>query len=212
MKNKIGSYLYWFVAIFPFILSAAFYSRLPEQVAFHWDAADQPNGYASKLFAAFGVPALLLLVTMFVNFSISADPNKQNINRSPQLKFIIRWSIVILANIGQCLTIFKALDGKVKISVFVTIFVGLLIAAIGNYLPKCKYNYTIGIRLPWTLANEKNWRKTHRLAGFVWIIGGTLIVVNAFIAFQPLSIGIYLFLIIVPATYSYCIFQKAKIS
>lgn len=210
MKNKAGKYLYWILAVFPFILSAAFYRYLPEQVAVHWDAADNANGYASRPFAAFGLPAILLVLILLVNFRISADPQKQNIDRSPQIKFITKWFIVIIANAAQCVTIFKAMNDRLKISIFITVLVGFVIAVIGNYLPKCKYNYTIGIRLPWTLSNAENWRKTHRFAGFVWIIGGILIAVSAFFPFDWLMIGTIVFMVAAPAAYSYFIYQKEK--
>jgi uncharacterized membrane protein len=210
MKNKFAKYLYWLVAVFPFILSAAFYSRLPDQMAVHWDAVGNPNGYASRPFAAFGVPALLLIATLIVNFSISADPHKQNIDRSPQLKLITRWFIVILANIAQGAMIFKAMNYNFNISVLILTLVGLIIAVIGNYLPKCKYNYTMGIKLPWTLASEENWRKTHRFAGFVWIIGGILMIVSAFLPSTWLILVITLLMVAVPAVYSYLSFLKEK--
>jgi uncharacterized membrane protein len=210
MRNKLGKYLYWLIAVFPFILSAAFYSRLPERMAVHWDAVGNPNNYASRTFAAFELPALLLIVTLFVNFSISADPQKQNIDRSPQLKFIVRWFIVILANIAQGAMIFKAMNYNFNISVLLLALVGLLIAVIGNYLPKCKYNYTMGIKLPWTLASEENWRKTHRFAGFVWIIAGILMIVSAFVPSTGLILGITLLMVAVPAVYSYLIFLKER--
>jgi uncharacterized membrane protein len=212
MKSKLGKYLYWVMAVFPFILSAAFYSRLPAQVPIHWDMAGEPNGYASRVVGAFGVPAMLLIITLFLNFRLSADPRKQNIDRSPQLKFIVRWMIVILSNVCQCITIFSSINKKVNVSFLISIFVGLMITAMGNYLPKCKYNYTMGIRLPWTLASEENWRKTHRFAGFVWIIGGILMVLDAFVPFQWLTVCIIVLLAVVPGIYSYLVFLKEKAS
>lgn len=210
MKNKIGKYLYWLAAAFPFILSAAFYSRLPETMPTHWDAAGNPNGYSSRFFAAFGVPAILLICTVFVNFSISADPKKQNIDRSPQIKFISKWLIVVIANATQAAVIAKAVNPDFNISVLITVLVGGVIAVFGNYLPKCKPNYTIGIKLPWTLASEENWRKTHRFAGFVWIAGGILIAVSAFAPYKGLMTGAIILLCVAPAVYSYCLYQKEK--
>lgn len=211
MKNKFSSYLYWILAVFPFILSAAFYSRLPEQVVVQWDSAGEPSNYASRPFAAFGIPAILLFAALYVNFSIFADPQKRNIDRSPQLKLISRWAIIVLANVGQAVTIFNATNHAVNPSVFFMIFVGVLIAVVGNYLPKCKYNYTIGIKLPWTLSSEENWRKTHRFAGFVWIIGGAMMAVCAFLPFEWLVLTIIALLVVMPAAYSFLIFQKDKI-
>lgn len=210
MKNKFGKYLYWLAAVFPFILSAAFYSRLPETMPTHWDAAGNPNGYSSRFFAAFGVPAILLICTVFVNFSISADPKKQNIDRSPQIKFISKWLIVVIANATQAAVIAKAVSQNFNISVLITVLVGVVIAVFGNYLPKCKPNYTIGIKLPWTLASEENWRKTHRFAGYVWIAGGILIAVSAFAPYKGLMTGAIILLCVAPAVYSYCLYQKEK--
>jgi uncharacterized membrane protein len=56
------------------------------------------------------------------------------------------------------------------------LFVGMILIVIGNYMPKARQNYTIGIRLPWTLANEENWNRTHRIAGYLWLISGILVV------------------------------------
>ncbi|MBW7571819.1 SdpI family protein [Caproiciproducens faecalis] len=210
MKNKIGKYLYWLAAVFPFLLSAAFYSRLPETMPTHWDAAGNVNGYSSRFFAAFGIPAILLACGIFVNFSISADPKRQNIDRSPQMKLISRWLVVIIANVTQASVIAKVLYKDFNISVLITALVGIVIAVLGNYLPKCKPNYTMGIKLPWTLASEENWRKTHRFAGFVWIVGGVVIIISAFLPYKALLLAAILLLSVIPAIYSYCLFRKEK--
>lgn len=61
------------------------------------------------------------------------------------------------------------------------IFMGAVMIVIGNYLPKTRRNYIIGIRLPWTLENDENWSKTHLLAGKIWVLGGLLLFLNAFV-------------------------------
>lgn len=38
------------------------------------------------------------------------------------------------------------------------------VAVIGNLLGKITRNFFAGIRMPWTLANEEVWYRTHRLA------------------------------------------------
>ena len=88
---------------------------------------------------------------------------------------------------------------------------GLLFMILGNYLPKVKANYFIGIRTPWTLANETVWVKTHRFGGKVFFIGGAMLIVSAFI---PSSFRVFLlissivFIAIVPMVYSYFVYKK----
>ena len=45
----------------------------------------------------------------------------------------------------------SALGFAINVSRLGMVFVGLIFIVIGNYLPKCRHNYTVGIRLPWTL-------------------------------------------------------------
>ena len=93
------------------------------------------------------------------------------------------------------------------------LLVGLLFVVIGNYLPKCKQNYTIGIKIPWTLNSEENWNKTHRFAGFVWVIGGVLFCIMGFVAEELLVFLLPLEVILlacVPTVYSWLLAKKQQ--
>lgn len=93
------------------------------------------------------------------------------------------------------------------------VFGGLLFALLGNYINNIKPNFFAGIRLPWTLNDENNWRQTHHLAGKLWFAGGILIALLSFIlpeaALQPVFIGILVLMVLIPGIYSYRLF-KAK--
>ena len=90
----------------------------------------------------------------------------------------------------------------------VSVFMGLVFVAVGNYLPKCRLNYTIGIKIPWTLNSEENWNKTHRLAGFVWVIGGVLIAVLSIFSTLWLIFPVILVMTLIPMIYSYLLYRK----
>ena len=82
---------------------------------------------------------------------------------------------------------------------------------IGNYLPKCKQNYTIGIRIKWTLENEENWNATHRIVGKLWVIGGILLIISVFLPdFMILWVMVMaiIVLVIIPVLYSYMYYKK----
>lgn len=91
-----------------------------------------------------------------------------------------------------------------------TFFLGLLFLVLGNYLPKVRQNYTVGIKLPWTLNDETNWNKTHRLAGKLWVVGGLALFIfglfgieNGSIIFISLAV-----ILVVPMIYSYRLFKN----
>jgi uncharacterized membrane protein len=80
-------------------------------------------------------------------------------------------------------------------------------------MPKNRQNYTVGIRIPWTLNDSENWNKTHRMAGFLWITGGIATVIMAFLPMAS-SVWLILFLVIItllvmaPIIYSYFLYRR----
>jgi immunity protein, SdpI family len=59
--------------------------------------------------------------------------------------------------------------------------IGLALVVMGNYLPKVKSNWFVGVRTPWTLSSEASWRQTHRLAGWLFTLGGLLTFITALV-------------------------------
>ena len=95
----------------------------------------------------------------------------------------------------------------------VIIIMGLMLLVVGNYLPKCRQNYTVGIKVPWTLASEENWDATHRLAGKLWVAGGVVILLLAiqpWIPAFPMSLVIMLAVTFVPMIYSFVYYIKME--
>jgi uncharacterized membrane protein len=90
------------------------------------------------------------------------------------------------------------------------ILMGILFILIGNYMPKTRQNYTIGIKVPWALDNEENWNRTHRLAGYLWVAGGLILVILALAGLSNpvLMIGVVVVFTLVPAIYSWWLHAK----
>lgn len=108
----------------------------------------------------------------------------------------------------------KSFDLEADVGQFVLVSIGILIAITGNYMNSIKPNYFIGIRTPWTLENPDVWKKTHRFASKLWIIGGVLMTISAFTPFLKDSlfviVGAVLILAVIPFIYSYRLFNKLK--
>lgn len=210
MKNKLtfGNVIYWILVVLPFAISAYFYDRLPDQMITHWNMQNQPDGYSSKNFACWGIPAFMLGIAMIVNIAFACDPKKDNIQKSNAIKQLGRWTVPAIGLLMQTIMMFSNIGVKLNIGILVEIPIGILLIVVGNYLPKCKPNYTMGIRLPWTLNNETNWRKTHRFSGYIWIVGGLLMIANAFLQWSWLFFVIIALVAISPVVYSFCFYKK----
>ena len=112
---------------------------------------------------------------------------------------------------------FVALNYAIKsgmefgIDVLTMILIGILFVVIGNYLPKCKQNATIGIKVPWAYTSEENWNKTHRLGGKLWVVSGLILMLSALLPESVKTlflIGSIFVMVIVPAVYSYMIYRR----
>ncbi|MGN0658465.1 MAG: SdpI family protein [Emergencia sp.] len=198
------------VCLLPLVLSAALFSQLPDRIAIHWDFAGNADGYAGKAMGAFGLPLLLLILQLVVCFGVFSDPKRKN--QSAAMRTISIWIIPVLGLVLQPMTLLAALGHDVPITTVVMLIVGVLFIICGNYLPKSRQNYTVGIKLPWTLADADNWNRTHRLAGVLWIIGGILFLIMPFL---PAGAGIWILfavcltvMILVPVGYSFLLYVR----
>ncbi len=195
------------ICLLPAAVGAAVYSRLPETMATHWGFDGQPNGWSSRAFTVFGLPALLAGLNLLMYFGLNADPKRQNMNAT--LRTIALWTPAAVAVLAGGATIAWGLGYELRIDLVIPVLMGLLFVFIGNYLPKTKQSYTMGIRLPWTLHSEENWNRTHRMAGFLWVLGGVAFIVMSFIGWSMAAFFIILAVMAaVPTAYSYVLYRK----
>ena len=207
MKSKKTLIITSLICLLPMLVGALVYSRLPEQVATHFDLQGNPDGWSSRAFAVFGLPGILLAVNLLIPFALQADPKHKNM--SGALVNIVVWTVPVVSLLCSGLTLGRALGYDLRIEVVLPVFMGVLFILIGNYLPKTKQSYTMGIKLPWTLASEENWNRTHRLAGFLWVLGGVYFIVMSFIGWNLIAFLIPIVLMVLaPTVYSYLLYRK----
>ena len=208
-ENRKTMILTCLLCLLPMALGLYFYKELPEQMPIHWNAAGEVDGYASKALAVFGFPVFFAALEVLMFFVILNDPKKQNqSNIMRQLGF---WSLPAIEMIVYTATIFSGLGYDLPITTIAMLLVGVMFVVIGNYMPKAKQNYTIGIKLPWTLDDTENWNKTHRLAGFLWVIGGIAFLIAAFLPGGAiLTVAIAIVMVLIPTVYSYLLYRKKQ--
>jgi len=206
MKNK-STIISTIVCLLPIVLSTVLFDKLPEQIAVHFNNAGVADNYLPKAVAAFGLPILMAAINLYSHFRVNKDP--KNENAAVSLKNFSKWLVPLLSVIMVPITLFMAMGMSIPIVLISEAIVGVVIIVAGNYLPKCKRNYTMGIKLPWTLDNEDNWNKTHHFAGFIWVIGGIIILLNAFLSISwYIILAVIVLLVVLPFVYSYVLYQK----
>ena len=196
------------VTILPVLIGIICWDRLPDVMATHFGLNNEANGFSNKAFAVFGLPLVLLAVLWVGAFVTAHDPKRQNI--SPKMFSLMLWIAPAISLVAAATVYPVNLGYELDIAFFGELLLGLMFIIIGNYLPKARQNYTIGIKIPWTLANEENWNRTHRLAGYLWMICGVLMICVCLTRFNPVKwvVGLLLIAVLVPCVYSYWLHVK----
>ena len=207
-ENKRTLIIASVITILPIIIGIFLWNSLPDVMATHFGADNEGNGFSSKAFAVIGIPILLLAVEWIGALVTAHDPRKQNI--SPKMFSIMLWIVPVISIVATATMYSYNLGYKMNITFFAELVMGLAFVVLGNYLPKARQNYTIGIKTPWTLSNEDIWNRTHRLAGYLWVVGGITIVVFSLIGFTKiyLMIAIIAVMAVIPYIYSYSLQVK----
>lgn len=206
MKNKRTVFIGALVCLLPCILGLIMYKDLPDRIPVHWNMSGEPDNFAAKPFAVFGLPPILAFFHLICHIGASADKRRKNYSKA--LEAMTYWFIPALSLILCPMTLLASKGVDVKIEVIIPCLIGLMLVFIGNYLPKCKQNSTMGIRIPWTLESEDNWNKTHRLAGRLWIIGGLVSIVCTFFGYPLLLFAVVAVIVAVPVVYSFALSRK----
>ena len=196
------------ITLIPILIGLILWNQLPEQLPFHWDINGNVDGWASKPVAVFSMPALMLVMQWICVFASTADPKSANYNRKTFQ--LVLWICPVLSFVLNTLVYCSAMGRSLPIETVMPMLMGVLFIVLGNLMPKMKQTYTIGIKLPWTLNNEENWNKTHRLAGKLWVIGGVVILATAFLRQFWIMISILALMVLIPAFYSYLLYRKQQ--
>ena len=196
------------ITLMPMLIGIALWNKLPAEVPTHFGINNEPDGYSSKAFSVFGMPLLMLAMHIVCIFATKLDPKMGGLSSKV---FTMVLYIIPAVSLLICAMIYPVALGKeMRVGLIVILFMGLLFTMLGNYLPKCKQSYTVGIKLPWTLDDSENWTKTHALAGKLWVAGGLLIIITAFLENPVIFFSIVVVMVLVPTVYSYLLFKNKR--
>lgn len=209
MKQSKSSILLTVVSL---LLSLTVFSSLPEQIPAHWNVYGTVDRFAPKL-TVFIFPGIIFLITILFQFMRRTDPNSDNYDKFQREYHRYTFVIGLVFFAVQIMTIAAAFRMDFNVNLIFCLGIGSLFIFIGNLLPKTKHNYFIGIRTPWTLADEQNWFRTHRIAGKIWVLGGLIVALTALApeSFQvPVFLTVLAVMVVTPFVYSYTEFRKKR--
>lgn len=200
-----------FLIAFALSLSASVLDRLPEQMASHWNTANQVDGYMPRFWGAFLAPLIGIVMLALFLVIPQIDPLKENIAIFREhFNTFITLIVAFLVYIHILTLLWNLGYDKFNMGAAMMPALGLIFISAGIMIRKAKRNFFVGIRTPWTLSNDRVWDETHRIGSTLFIVSGSLALLGAvfpdyaiwFILIPVL--GTTLFLIV----YSYVLYQR----
>lgn len=208
-RNKWKILVSLLIILLPMLVGLILWDDLPQRIPTHWNASGTVDGWSGKGMAVFGLPAILLGLQVVCVGATALDP--KNRHQTDKIFNIVIFIVPVISVIAMALVYATAFGIEVHVINWVMAAVSVLVIALGNYLPKCKRNYTIGIKVPWTLESDENWSATHRLAGKIWVAGGFVMLAASFFPGETSILVIIVSAALmgfIPVLYSYFYYKK----
>lgn len=209
MKNNRMIVLTALLCLVPIVFGLILWDALPDPMPTHFGPDNRPDGWSSKPFAVFGLPLIIMALHLACVFGTRADPKYANI--SGKIMGLVLWICPAISILCGGLMYAVALGHELNVGLYLMLLIGVVFVVAGNYLPKSRQNYTVGIKIPWTLSDVENWNATHRFAGRLWMAAGVVILATAWLEQVWVFLPIVVLMVIAPVAYSYLFYRrKAK--
>ncbi|NCA98353.1 MAG: SdpI family protein [Clostridia bacterium] len=202
------------VILAPLVAAIVIYPAMPDIVPTHWNAQGEVDGTSSRGFGTFFLPLMNIGLYVLLLFSPKLDPKRENYAGFAGTYRLIRWLIHAFMVVIFGVTIAAALGYEVDIGLLVPASVAVMFIILGATMSRVKFNYFVGIRVPWTLADEEVWNQTHKVASKWMMAGGTLALLGSVLLPGDLRYTVFMICILAPVlaatVYSYVIFQRKR--
>lgn len=162
--------------------SAFFWDQIPDPAPTHWNWRGEIDGYGPRWVAAWLFPLILSGVTLLLTTLPLLGPFRKNFEQFKQTYGFICMALVAVF-VAMHVTFLLGASGRpIRMGAAFSIITGALIVVIGNFMGKLRRNFYVGIRTPWTIANDEVWERTHRLGGPLFCVQGLISIVAGFVA------------------------------
>lgn len=221
MKNLKTILTQSIFCLIPIVYYLSIWNNLPNSVPTHYNIHNVADDFGTKLemlMLIILMPGIALVTSLLILNIDKFDPKKQ-MKSNAKLLIKISWSIIIFMTLISCYIVYTTENYtnstyKEFSSKYIIALVALLFTVIGNYMNNLKPNYFVGIRTPWTLSNDENWKRTHYLASKLWFFGGLVLFILSLVLPNPYSSNLIGLGVIplggIPIIYSFYLFKKNR--
>lgn len=158
-------------------VSAWLYPSLPQRIPTHWNIKGEIDGYGDKSWALFLLPGTMVPLMLLFYFLPALSPKHFEVDSFRSTYLYIMVLVTAMFAYFHGLTLYAVWKntrhtGEFDLTRPMIAGMFLFFALLGNVMGKIRKNFYIGVRVPWTLASDRVWNDTHRLAAWVMVASG----------------------------------------
>ena len=195
------------------LVSIVAWPSLPDTLPTHWDADGRVDGTSPKLVALFLLPSIAAALLAGLTFLPRIDPRHENYRKFQGSYDLMVTMFVAMLIAIHLTTVASALGAAIPVAKVVSASLGVFLMAIGNFLPRARPNFFLGIRTPWTLSSDTVWTRTHRVGGYALVAVGLLQLAVAFIGGPQAQLGTVAIIVAISLSlvaYSFVLWQREQ--
>jgi uncharacterized membrane protein len=164
-----------------FALAAWAWPRLPAQIPTHWNLQGEVDGHGNKFVGLLVLPLTVLGIYFLMMLLPLLDPGRANYRNFAKTYNVLRLGFVAFMAMLYAATVAASFGRHIDITSVAFLGTAALFFVIGNVMGKIRPNWFVGVRTPWTLSSKLSWDKTHRLAGWLFLLMGAAFAGVAFV-------------------------------
>jgi uncharacterized membrane protein len=174
-----------------FALSVWAWPRVPERIPVHWNFAGEVVRYGSKLIGLLVLPMVAVGMYLFMLMIPFVDPGRKNYSSFMRAYNAIRIVLFLQFATLHTVTVAWAFGHRINMTTAIMPTLGIMFCVFGNFLSKIRPNWCVGVRTPWTLSSRLSWDKTHRLAGWLFLLMGALFFAVALVPTTAMYVAMF---------------------
>lgn len=202
----------WSFILLGIIISFMVYPNLPDQLAIHWSNG-QADNFVNKNIAIFTIPVLMLISNAFISVMLSKSSFKKNNTKNVPIIQKVNNYLLFFLLILHCIILAIGLGFEVSMGFVQGLIIGVVIICLANPMQKAKPNHIYGLRTPWTLKDERVWKKANRFSAKLLVIIGLMIFFLSFVIPEYITTISLIFVLagtVVAVLYSFIYYRKLR--
>lgn len=194
------------------VLPLAAIPLLPEQIAIHWNARGEPDRWVSRwpgVLLYLLIPGFMTLYALVAR-AVDRGPGAEGEDAAAVRRALgrVHTGVLALMLLLEAAFLGRNAGWPVPVGPSAVALMGIGLAATGPLMSDLPRNGWIGVRTPWTLADDRVWERTHRFTARLFPPAG-LVVAGAALLPAPYAmaagIGGLVVVGLLPVAYSFAI-------